>query len=77
MFFIRRSLQILKTKSRLIQKYQIRTTNKIYLKKNFRYLNYLNSNKLPDHLSLDGATMVEARVLGDVAESPAVAGLRV
>jgi len=53
MFFMRRTLQILKTKSRLLQKFQMKLTKQMNVRRNFRYLNSLNLEKYLDRFPHD------------------------
>ena len=53
MFFLRRTLQIVKTKFRLIQKFQVKFSNKLAVKRNCLYLNGLNTDKFKDKYSID------------------------
>ena len=48
MFFMRRTLQIMKTKSRLVQNYQIQLSKEIIVKQNFRYSTNLNMDRYLD-----------------------------
>jgi hypothetical protein len=48
MFFFRRNLQLLKTKTRLINKVQFNITKQMTMKRNVRYLNTLGLEKYID-----------------------------